>query len=125
MDRQQEKLHTAMLEQDINLVAHLADGTIRGWQALEAFAKQAGHRPIFPEYMEVRLDSGFTLRIAKNHTEARQCTKDGVYVWSLHEVARVLEKDYTLVNQIKDVFPEGEIKSVSTFDFNKGDSLPF
>lgn len=124
MARQDEKLAAAIKAQDIRSVQDLVQGTMRGYEVMETEALANGHKPVAPEYLEVKLESGFHLRIAKNNSEARQVTQQGVYVWTLKEVARVIESDYTLLNKVKDVFPEAQISSVSAFDWKKGDDLP-
>ena len=118
---QNEKLDDAVSRNHVAEVRKLVDGTMRGWDALEKNAVAKGKKPTEPEYMEIKLPSGFHLRIAKSSSQARSCTESGVYVWSLAEVARVIEKDYTLVSEVKDVFPEAEVVKV---DFETGDKIP-
>ena len=122
--KQNDKLDSAVVARNEQMVSELVDGSIKGWDALEKNAIALGHKPTEAEYWEVRLDSGFHLRICKTGIDARKSVADGVYVWSLSEVARVLEKDYTLINQIKDVFPEATVTEVQEpFDFKKGDNV--
>ena len=109
VQKQNEKLAGAIQAQDIRLVQDLVNGFERAYKVMEEEARARGHKPIAPEYMEVKLDSGFHLRIAKNGSQARAVTDDGVFVWTLEEVARVVESDFTLVNQIKDVFPDAKV----------------
>ena len=122
---QSNKLNDAVESGEYHVVRNLIDGTIRGWDVLESQAIDAGYKPVAPDYMEVRLDNGFHLRIAKNTSEARQCTAQGVHVWSIQEIARVIEKDFTLVNIIKEKFEGAEVKEVTEpFNFKKGDDIP-
>lgn len=127
-DKQNEKLALAIKDQDIKLVQDLVNGFVRAHEVMEREATERGHKPIAPECMEVALESGFKLRIAKNATEARSATESGVYVWSLEEVARVIEKDYTLVNVIKKNFEGAKLTEIKSqrigFDFNEGDTMP-
>lgn len=126
--RQMEKLASAVEENNPDTVRLVVDGCIRAWSMMEQNAKENGKPVNTPEFMEIKLDSGFHLRIAANVSEARQITSTGVYVWSLEEIARVLEKDYTLVNQIKNVFPDCKLTNVTKkkpFDFKNGDQIPF
>lgn len=124
-DAQNEKLANAVSAQDYFLVRQLVAGSLRGWELLERSAAENGHAPIEPHFFEVQLESGFTLRIAKNVSEARAITKEGVFVWSLKEVARVIEKDYTLVNVIKQTFPEAAISNVRQKKSIEQDVMPF
>lgn len=122
-DKQNEKLALAIREQDIRQVQDLVNGFGRAYEVMEREAIEKGNKPSVAEYMEVALESGFKLRIAKNGTEARSVTEKGVYVWTLEEVARIIEKDYTLVNLVKAQFDGAEVKSVRKF---KPDSdMPF
>jgi hypothetical protein len=122
-DKQNEKLAVAIREQDIRQVQDLVNGFGRAYEVMEREALERGNKPSVAEYMEVALESGFKLRIARNNTEARSVTEKNVYVWTLEEVARVIEKDYTLVNVIKAQFDGAEVKSVRKF---KPDSdMPF
>ena len=115
-DRQQKKLTDAVGKKNIPLIGELVEGTIRAWDALEKNVRGQGIEPQEPECMDVKLESGFHLRIAKNHTEARSVTEDGVYVWSLHEIARVIESEYTLLNKIKSEFKGAEIKVIDKIE---------
>jgi hypothetical protein len=126
-DRQNEKLSHAIGQQDIRQVQDLVNGFNRAYEVMEREAIERGNKPSVAEYMEVALEGGFKLRIARNGTEARSVTEKGVYVWTLEEVARVIESEYTLVNKIRDVFPEAELKSIrpANFDWESGDSMPF
>jgi len=122
-DKQNEKLAAAIKDQDIKLVQDLVNGFVRAYEIMEREALEKGHKPTVAEYMEVALESGFRLRIARNNTEARGVTAQGVVVWSLEEVARVIEKDYTLVNKVKASFDGAVVKSVR--NFKPDEVMPF
>ena len=129
-DKHIAKLNDAIQRKDLKKLAVLVDGAVKGLEAIEKEVEGRGIEPEEPECMDVKLESGFHLRIAKNHTQARSVTEEGVYVWSLQEVARVIEKDYTLVNKVKDVFPEAKVVVVKNegqddFDWENGDSVEF
>ena len=100
-DSQKKKLATAVEKEDYHEVCKFTNGTIRGWFKLEEMAIENGHKEKCPEYMEIKLDSGFKLRVARSSSEARMITEEGTYVWSLKEIASLIEKDYTLINKIK------------------------
>ena len=102
----------------------MVEGTIRAWDALENNVRAQGIEPRNAECLEVKLESGFHLRVAKNHTEARSLSEGGVYIWSIKEIDRVIESEYTLVNLIKETIPGAELENIAeTFDFKKGDKL--
>lgn len=118
--KQNEKLAHAVGENDANAVKLIVQGCIRAWDMMEENAIKNNKRVNEPEFFEIKLDSGFHLRIAKNVSEARSVSQGGVYVWSLGEVARVIESDYTLVNCVKDVFPDAEVVRVDETMSEKG-----
>lgn len=125
-NRQMEKLHDAINKQDLKLVAELIEGSIRGWKALEKSALENGYKPQEHDHWDVKLESGFHLRISKTTNQARTMTEKGVYVWSLKEIARVLEKDYTIINQLKETMPELHVEEVKQkIDWDIGDEIPF
>lgn len=121
---QLEKLDDAVRRDNYPEVRQLVDGCLRAWKMMEDNAVRLGKGQDDVEWFECRLDCGFTIRIAKNASEARRITQDGVYVWSLDEVARVIKSEHTLVNQVKSVLPEAKVASVEPFDFEKGDEIP-
>lgn len=124
IERQNKKLADAVKAQDIRAVQDLVNGFIKGYEIMEKEAIERGFKPIFPECMEFQnKETGFVLRISKNVVEARNLHAEGVYVWSLSEIARVIENEYTLVNRIKNVFPEGEVKAVKNKTAFKEDSI--
>lgn len=123
-NKQNEKLALAIKDQDIKLVQDLVNGFVRAYEIMEREAIERGNKPTVAEFMEVALESGFKLRIARNNTEARNLTEHGVYVWSLEEVARVIEKDYTLVNVIKKNFDGAKLTRVTQRMFDDSERLP-
>jgi hypothetical protein len=102
-DAQNKRLRDAIESQDLNRIADLVEGTIRGWAALENEAIKNGHKPNDNEFWETTFEeSEFTYRIYKNETEKRAAGQsDGVVCYSLKELARILD-NYQLVNKIKE-----------------------
>ena len=125
-DRQREKLAQAVEAKNVPLVSELVEGTIRAWPALEANVVGQGIAPRNIDAWEVQLEDGFCLRVVKTGTEARGVSSEGCAVWSLPEIARVIQKQYTFVNVIKDKFPGAAVTKVNTsIDWKEGDCLPF
>lgn len=125
-DRQREKLTQAVQAKNVPLVSELVEGTIRAWSALEANVVAQGIVPRNIDAWEVQLEDGFRLRVVKTGTEARGVASDGCAVWSLPEIARVIQKQYTLVNVVKDKFPGAVVKDIkSPIDWKEGDAMPF
>ena len=121
---QTQRLNDAIISKDLPALSKLVEASIRGWAAMDKQARDAGKVPRDAEAWDVKLESGFHLRITKNNTDAKQRTESGVYVWTLQEVARVIEKDFTLVSKIKQQLG-GSLQSIEKIDFTKGDELPW
>lgn len=127
---QMEKLNKAISENDIFTLPELVSGTIRGFVAMEADAVAQGHKPHdAPLAWTVGLPSGKTLAIVR-HEKDFALFKDAsnqfgdVVVWTIDQIANIIEKEYTLVNKpsVKGSTVKGE--TLAPFDFTKGDDLP-
>lgn len=126
---QMEKLNKAISENDIFTLPELVNGTVRGLSALEADAMAQGHKPHdAPLAWTVGLPSGRTLAIVRHEKDfalfrdaSRQFSD--VVVWTLDQIANIIEKEYTLVNMpsVKNKTMTAEDRA---FDFTKGDALP-
>jgi hypothetical protein len=123
--RQQDKLAHAVEDGDAVVVRQLVHGCLKAWDMMKENADVQKRPNLSPECMEVVSDGGLHIRIAKNASEARILAKEGYVVWSLKEVARIIEKDYTLVNKIKDIFPDSEMKNIKEKSEFKDSEMPF
>lgn len=126
-DRQQDKLADAIHGGKVKEVAGLVQGSIRGYKALEDNAIGNGHTPSDPDCWDfVHPESGNHYRICKNITEARAATEKEVIVYSLQEVARILE-GANLMQEIKKTFPGATVGKVGRVkvDFVDGEEMPF
>lgn len=120
--RQMEKLTVAISKNDVFTLTEIVSGTIRGYEAMEADAIAQGHKPMHETVgMSVMLPSGKELLIVRSRVDAENAKRKDCVVWTLDEVANIIENKFTLVNQIKAALPEAELKA---FDFAKGDELP-
>lgn len=124
-DRQVKKLDDAVRNRDPVMVRQYVEGFIRAWESMEKNAIEKGMKADSPQFFEVKMPCGGILRIAKNQSEARQVSESGKITWSLDEVARVISKEYELINQVKDAIPGTVVNSVKKFDFKNGDDIPF
>lgn len=124
---QTEKLNAAIMSSNLYDMPELVEGTIRGYAALEAAAIAQGHKPHdAPLCWTTALGSGKTLAIVRHNKDASllaDLKRDhpDVVVWTLEEIANIIEKDHVLVNVVKGEKPLPDIKA---FDFTKGDKLP-
>jgi hypothetical protein len=101
-------------------VAKTAGVMMRGWTALDAEATKGGHRPLEPHIWSHTTDAGFKFAVAQGNADAlkaiiTQPDLEGVAVYSLDEIGRLLESDsMALVNAAKERFPGATVKAVKT-----------
>ncbi len=128
--RQMDRLNEAIATSDVFTLPEIVNGTIRGYEAMEADAIAQGHKPHeAPFAWTVGLPSGRTLAIVRHHKDAAlmddlKRAHGDVVVWTVDEIARIVEEQYTLVNQPSVKSPEPPLKPSEPFDFTKGDPLP-
>lgn len=117
---------------DARAVEETGNAMIRGWQALDRLAIEAGHEPLPPQVMETTLDDGTVLAVVNSQADAWLVPRDGrrIVVWTLAEVARVASSN-DLINRIKTTFEGSTVTAVrdptagGQFDFDIGDQIPF
>ncbi len=130
-ERQRDKLNDAIERKSVVDVGRHVEATIKGWAALEAEAIKARASRPDAEYWEIKSDKGNLYRIVKNRADVAAVAAmdggDSVRVWSLEEVARVLDcNDLVTVQEIKRHFPDCDLRRIGkSFDFDKGDDIPF
>ena len=123
-ERQCSKLDTAAQERRVNDVAELVEGSIRAYGAMEREALARGHKMHDAEMWDVEHpESKQVYRIVKNNYDAGISLKDGVRVYTLVEVARILEKKDT-INAVKDVFPDATVAKIQGKE-HWNDDIPF
>jgi len=129
--RAQEQLNEAIRSNDAEAVSDRAANVLRGLDMLVKAAEKAGERPLEPDVWECTMPSGNgVLRLVRAFPEhsARLEHRDGVVIWTLEEVARVIE-GLQLVNRVKDAMPGAYVKAVTKkVDTTKGepnDDIPF
>lgn len=128
--RQMDRLNKAISENDVFTLPDIVTGTIRGYEAMEADAIAQGNKPHdAPFAWTVGLPSGKTLAIVRHPKDAslmNDLKRDhgDVVVWTIDEVANIIEKEYTLVNQDSVKNPAPALQPSGPFDFTKGDDLP-
>lgn len=125
--RQMERLNEAILKSDVFTLPEIVNGTIRGYDALEADAIAQGHKPHeAPFAWTVGMPSGKTLVIVRHPKDAslmNDLKRDhgDVVVFTIDEIAQIIDKDHVLVNVVKkDLTMAGS----QPFDFEKGDEMP-
>lgn len=138
--RQRDLLNAAITEEatggSVANVEHEAGRMRNAWMALDAAAEAAGADPASGEYLTARMSDGRSLVICGDLNGMshwlRQNKGSAAAVWTMEEVARVLE-GFDLVNKTKHLFEGATIEEVRVdpestkpkVDWTKGDELPF
>lgn len=106
----------------------------RGWAALDAFAEEAGHRPVAPWVWEALLPGGEVAAIVQTNAEASKVIAEGRYlvVYTLAEVANVIAALPDALRLAKQVFPGARVQAPRVRDSlgagpwrPEGDEIPF
>lgn len=119
---------TVLARDMLDAVASRSAAMQRGWQALEDAASEAGHRPVAPFIWEVVLKDGTVAAFVQTAAEASKVIADGrhVVVWTVEEVANILNAIPEFLNKAKTEFPGSKI--IGTGDrrwLKNGDPIPF
>ena len=129
-DAQKSKLDAAIAAGQEIYIRAQAEGMRRAWLALERAATEDGARALAPEVWECLLPaSGEVVSIVRTEAEAHHVARDGE-VWTLAEVAVLIERLGEQVRQVKRRFPGAAVIDVRDrdpppIDWEKGDDLPF
>lgn len=127
--RQMDRLNEAIATSDVFTLPEIVNGTIRGYDAMEADAIALGNKPHdAPFAWTVGLPSGKTLAIVRHPKDAslvNDLKRDhgDVMVWTIDEIANIIEKEYTLVKP-NSVTPKTNSVKSEPFNFIQGDPLP-
>lgn len=133
-DRQRLKVDQLIWRDDVPArdVVPQIDAMRRGWAALDAAARAAGHAPKPPEVWEVRQDDGSVVAIVRDAADASMVQPDGrkIAVYTLAEVARLLAA-YPAIARIKHEFQGATVERVTRYeselpplDWVRGDEMP-
>lgn len=102
----------------------------RGWRALEAAARAAGHQPSAPEVWEVGLADGSVAAIVRTAADAGLVVASGraVSVYTLDEIGVLLSR-WPALAATKTTFPGATVTAIRprlpAVDWERGDELPF
>lgn len=133
-DAQAEKFNAAIESGLSDLITVQAEGMKRAWQALDKAAETAGHKPLSPEVWEVKLPAtGRAVAVVRTSAEAHLVATPERETWTLSEIARLIENAGSTLSEIKRTFPGAELTAihktdapaVPSFDWSKGDDIPF
>ena len=129
-DAQQAKLDAAIATDQETYIRAQADGMRRAWLALDRAATDAGADPLAPEVWECVLPAtGEVVSIVRTEAEAHHVARESE-VWTLAEIAVLIERLGDEVRQVKRTFPGSAVVEVRDrdpppIDWEKGDDPPF
>jgi hypothetical protein len=119
-ERQRDLLARAMAEGDAQVIALQAEGMRRAWQALDKAATAGGAEPLAVTVWECRLPTtGQVVAIVHTAAEAHLVAQDRE-VWTLGEVALLLEHLGDGLRQARAAFPGAELAGMRRAE----DSVP-
>jgi hypothetical protein len=127
-DEQQARVDAAIASGHETFVRVQVEAMRRAWETLDRAARAAGAKPIPAEVWECALPtSGEVIALVRDEASATQGT-DGRPVFTLAEVARLIETLGSAVLETKRAFPGAAVtdaRSSKPFDWAKGDDMPF
>ena len=112
------KLDAAILANDPQEVARRAAVMIKGWDKMDVEAAESGHKALSPDIWCHTTSTGFKLAVARSNADAIGVIRTddrlkGVAVYSMDEIARILEADsYRLLDAAKKEFPGSVVADV-------------
>jgi hypothetical protein len=123
------KLDAAIIANDPQDVTHRADVLARGWSAMDLEASERGHQPLLPNIWSHTTRDGFKCAVARSDADAIKAIRtmpefEGVAVYSLEEVGRILEAN-TLLNVVKARFPASVVEEIRPKRARLDDEIPF
>jgi hypothetical protein len=127
-DEQQARVDAAVASGQESFVRVHVEAMLRAWQALDRSAREAGHEPLSSEVWEVALPtSGEVIALVRDAADSPSVAQ-GRPVFTLPEVARLIETLGATVLETKRFFPGAVVTdahSSKSFDWSKGDDMPF
>ena len=123
------KLDAAIVANDPQEVVHRAAVLAKGWAAMDTEAVKLGNKALAPDIWSHTTDAGFKCAIARSDADALKAIRtmpefEGVAVYSLEEVGRILEAS-TLLNVVKDNFPDATVAEIRPKRRKLDDEIPF
>lgn len=129
--RQRKSYNEAIYKGTLAEVKKQSAAMIRGWRALDAAAKQAGHKTLPENYIESEPIDGtiyaFTTGDAANAKVLQEGRENQIVTYSAQEAALIIHKWPQLrqVEHVKEMFPGASVKEVRVKEKELNDSIPF
>lgn len=127
---QTDKLNAAIERGFESEIKELVEGTKRGWAALDRAATEAGcvPRPV-DEWEFVLQSTGEVCVLVRDAADAGRVKADGRMVWSVDEIASLIDGLPDQVKAVKAAFADSKVriqeKGMAGYDWKRGDELPF
>lgn len=112
-DRQCELYNSAVWYGTIDDLRSQTDRMQKALRALERSAVEAGHQDSQPPFWSVKLSDGRTLHMVREMRDT-WALPPGDVIWSLEEVARLIEAQDAITTALKGTFKGAEIIKVQT-----------
>ena len=127
-DEQKDRLDAALRSGEEHFVSAQVEGMRRAWQALDRAAHDVGAQPLAPEVWECVLPStGEIISLVRSEEEAHHVAREG-RVFTVAEVAILIEALGDGVLSIKQKFPGAAVAGIrrkAPVDWARGDEIPF
>jgi hypothetical protein len=111
-DEQKRRLSYALANGDEDAIAAQTLGMKRGWQALDDAATSAGAQPLAPEVWEARLSDGTVVTVVRTEAKAQHVCRDGVEVYTMAEIAQLIEPLGADIRKVKTSFPGAVVAEI-------------
>jgi hypothetical protein len=125
------KLDDAIMSNNLEYVTKRVTVMMKGYKALDKEAMRAGNVEFHPTAWNHTTEKGFKFCIAQGNADAIKAIQthphmEGVSVYSLDEIGRLLESDsMTLVNSVKETFPDSEVTKIKKPKADLDQDLPW
>ena len=127
-DEQKDRLDAALRSGEVHFVSAQVEGMRRAWQTLDHAADEAGASPLAPQVWECVLPStGEIISLVRSEEEAHHVAREG-RVFTVAEVAILIEALGDGVLSIKQKFPGAAVTGIrrkAPVDWERGDDIPF
>jgi hypothetical protein len=122
--RARAALNDAINSGDAGLIAQKAANALRGWEAVLEAARAAGHTPEGdPDRVWLaETDEGRKIAVVRTSADA-QAVPDGYQAYSLDEIGRLIDAQWSLPNAVKAAWPGATISKSKVP--KGGDEVPF
>lgn len=115
-DLQRELFNDALFSNDFGKIREHGSAMCRAYSILDEEARALGYEPLKPEVWEARTASGKVIALVRSNDEAHNVVTEGRHteVWTIGEIARLIEGPWKSVGKVKEVFPGAFVADAKT-----------